>query len=254
MATRRTIRVEPSWHQGKGGFGGLLAAKALAAMTEDVDDLERVPRSLTMHFCAPATGELELTTEIVRVGRLVTHATARFEGERGVTTFGSSSFAKDRPGAERYVHAEMPEVQGPALASELPATTPGVPAFFEHVEARFCGSARPCSGTPSKDARVRAWVRLREPAPVDAPTAAILLDALPPAITTTFSELRPVASVDFTIHFFVRFPLADLAAGEHCLVAITTRWADDGYAEELRDLWSPRGALLAQCRQLIALV
>jgi hypothetical protein len=37
-------------------------------------------------------------------------------------------------------------------------------------------------------------------------------------------------------------------------VSIASRWADDGYCEELRDLWSPHGVLLAQCRQLLALL
>jgi acyl-CoA thioesterase len=65
---------------------------------------------------------------------------------------------------------------------------------------------------------------------------------------------RPLASVDFTIHFFTGFAHPSAATDEHQLVTIQSRWADDGYTEELRELWSPRGELLAQCRQLIALL
>jgi acyl-CoA thioesterase len=253
--TARTLRIDPSWHQGRGAFGGLLAAKMLAVMREDVNDAARIPRSLTLHFCAPAVGELELATEVVRVGSRVTHATARLTGETGVTTFGSASFAKDRPQAEHYVLAEMPAVAPASSKPELPPGIPGMPAFFEHVDARFVGPRMPFSSAPSTDATLAAWVRLREPAPVDASVAALLLDALPPAISVTFSTPRALASVDFTIHFFSRFDRPeDTAPEEHRLVAITSRWADDGYTEELRDLWSPRGVLLAQCRQLIALL
>ena len=70
---------------------------ALAAMTEDLNDAERIPRSLTVHFCAPASGEIDAHDRVVRVGSRVTHATARIANEKGVTTFASASFCKDRP-------------------------------------------------------------------------------------------------------------------------------------------------------------
>ena len=104
-------------------------------------------------------------------------------------------------------------------------------------------------GPPSRAGLAPDWP------PLDAPLAALLLDSLPPAVSATFGMPRPLASVDFTIHFFTRFAERRSAAtDEHQLVTIRSRWADDGYTEELRDLWSPRGELLAQCRQLIALL
>jgi len=246
--------IDASWHQGRGAFGGLLAAMTLAAMTEDLNDAERIPRSLTVHFCGPASGAIALTTEIVRVGSRVAHATARITNEKGVTTFASASFCKDRPAPEHYLHASMPDVEPAASLPELRiASVPGIAEFFQHVDARFCGPSTPFSS--AREASIAAWVRLREPASLDAPLAAFLLDSLPPAIIATFGAPRPLASVDFTIHFFARFADAAAAATEeHQLVAIRSRWADDGYTEELRWLWSPRGELLAQCRQLIALL
>lgn len=246
--------LDASWHQGRGAFGGLLAAMTLGAMTEDVNDAERIPRSLTVHFCGPASGEIGLTTEIVRVGSRVAHATARIANEKGVTTFASASFCKDRSAPEPYLHAAMPDVAPATSVPELClASVPGIAEFFQHVDVRFCGPILPFSS--ASDARIAAWVRLREPASLDAPLAAFLLDCLPPAITATFGAPRPLASVDFTIHFFSRFAgAAATATDEHHLVAIRSRWAADGYTEELRELWSPRGELLGQCRQLIALL
>lgn len=248
-------RIDPSWHQGRGAFGGLAAASLLSAMEEAVADRLRVPRSLTAHFCAPCVGEFDLTTEIVRSGTRVTHAASRIVNrEGGVMTMATASFCRDREDARRYSTAVMPSVRPASEHHDFPQGVPGIPTFFQYVQARFCGDVMPFSG--AKEARVAAWVRMREDLEldVDASVAAMLLDILPPAVTATFDSPRAVASVDFTIHFFSRLPRAGLARSEHLLVSIASRWSDDGYTEELRDLWTPDGVLLAQCRQLLALL
>jgi acyl-CoA thioesterase len=248
----RLGRIDPSWHTGRGAFGGLVAAATLRSMTEDVADVARVPRSLTVHFCAPAAGDVALATEVVRIGSRVTHATARVASDGKAASIASASFCKDRPDALAYQHAAMPEVEPASEVSALPAGFGGVPAFFQHFDVRFCGATRPFAS--GAEPTVAAWVRLREPAAIDAPLAAMLLDVLPPAITATFATPRSVASVDFTIHLFVSLDDVRLDPEDHHLVAIRSRWAGNGYTEEVRDLWSRGGVLIGQCRQLLALL
>src|SRR5687767_2382852 len=92
LATRA---IDPSWNQGRGAFGGLMAALLLEAMRERVADELRVPRSLTAHFAAPATAPIALASEVMRAGHRVTHATARATNADGTTaTFASASFCK----------------------------------------------------------------------------------------------------------------------------------------------------------------
>lgn len=98
---------------------------------------------------------------------------------------------------------------------------------------------------------VNVWVRLHEPEPIDAAVVACLLDVSPPAITSTFAGPRAVASVDFNVQLF---SIPSIEPTTFLLCAIRSRWAGDGYTEELRDLWSPEGVLLGQCRQLLALL
>jgi acyl-CoA thioesterase len=244
--------IDASWYQGRGAFGGIMAALLLRAMREKVAEPERTPRSITVHFCGPATeGPIDVRAEVVRSGSRVSHATARAMRDGETTTFASASFCKSRTGPS-YALAKMPEVAPPGGLPEIPRGMPGLPAFFEHVDARFAGPTLPFSASATPE--IAAWVRLREPAPVDAAVVALLLDALPPAITATFDAPRAVASVDFTIHFFERLPERAGAPDDFHLVAIRSRWADDGYTEEIRDLWSPSGVLLGQCRQLLALL
>jgi acyl-CoA thioesterase len=243
--------IDSSWYQGRGAFGGIMAALLLREMQAKVADPERLPRSLTVHFCGPATeGAMEVKTEIVRTGSRVSHVTARVARGTDTMTLATASFAKPRPGPS-YSRAEMPNVAPSAECHDVPRGVPGMPAFFEHVDARFCGEHMPFSGGDTPE--VNAWVRLREPPAIDAAVVALMLDILPPAITSTFAGPRAVASVDFNVQLFaLPDPAADPSAFYLC--AIRSRWAGDGYTEELRDLWSSDGVLLGQCRQLLALL
>lgn len=248
--------VDPSWNQGRGAFGGLVAAMLLRAMEGEVADPARAPRSLHVHFAAPATGPCAVRASVVRAGNRVTHARAELrplEAGGAIASFASASFCRSREGAVRYRRATPPAVPGAETAQPFPPGLPGVPAFLDHFDLRFVGDSKPfgARATPF----VAAWARLREPPAVfDAALAALYLDILPPAVSATFDAPRPLASVDFTVQLFERFPRPDVAPDGHLLVAISSTWADDGYTEEIRDLWTPSGVLLGSCRQLIALL
>ncbi len=247
----RTGSIDPSWYQGRGAFGGLVGGLLLTAMRDEVADETRTPRSATFHFAGPATeGPFSIATSIMRRGSRVTHATARlFKGEE-VATFASASFCAPRTADVAYQTASMPEIAPAESLRAFPADFPGVPTFFQRFDVRFAGPTLPFSG--SKTALVRAWVKPKAPLALDAAAAVLLVDTLPPAISATFEARRPVASVDFRVDFFERFDSAPID-GFH-LVSIASKWAGDGYTEELRELWTPDGRILAQCRQLLALL
>lgn len=248
--------IDPSWHQGRGAFGGLAAALLLSAMEEEVADPERTPRSLTISFCAPCVGDFSLRTELVRKGSRVAHGNARILSSTGdVMTMATASFCRPRSDSTAYATAKMPDVKPASEHRDFPRGVPGIPGFFAQLDARFCGDVMPFSG--AKEARVAAWLRMRADLEldVDASIAAMLLDILPPAVAATFSAPRPLASVNFTVDFFSALPLRPAPPRDaFYLASITSRWAGEGYTEELRDLWTADGVLLAQCRQLIALL
>jgi acyl-CoA thioesterase len=215
-----------------------------------VADPARTPRSLTVHFAAPAApGPFTIETEIVRAGSRVTHAVARLRAAGGggtpntVTTFASASFCRDRDTDLRHSLATMPPIDPPESLPPFPPDFPGVPVFLRNFDVRFGGPALPYSASSSPT--LAAWVRPITPVPIDAAAAVAVLDSLPPAVSATFTKRRAVASVDFTVHFFERLP-RPAPEGAFNLVSIVSRWAGAGYTEELRDLWSPDGVLLAQ--------
>ena len=257
-------RIDPSWHQGRGAFGGLAAALLLSAMEEEVADPERTPRSFTISFCAPCAGDFELRTELVRKGSRVAHANARIVSAStgDVMTMATASFCRARNDSISYATAVMPRVGSATEHRDFPRGVPGIPKFFDQIDARFCGEQAPRAPYPlpfsgAKEARVAAWLRMRPELDleVDASIAAMLLDILPPAVAATFDMPRPLASVSFTVDFFSPLPLRPTPSRDaFYLVSITSRWPSEGYTEELRDLWTEGGVLLAQWRQLIALL
>lgn len=103
--------IDASWYQGRGAFGGIMAAVLLREMQAKVADAERIPRSITVHFCAPATeGPMDVKMEVVRSGSRVSHATARVVRGDETMTLATASFAKPRVGPS-YQRADMPNVR-----------------------------------------------------------------------------------------------------------------------------------------------
>ncbi|MBI5494683.1 MAG: thioesterase family protein [Deltaproteobacteria bacterium] len=249
-----TGRWTPDWYQGRGVYGGLLAATLVRGVMDTVDDPARVPRSLTVHFCAPARqGPAVLRVREERRGSLVSHLSARLEQEDGaVVCFASATVAAGRARALHYQDAVMPKVVPFDDATPVVGDHPMLPAFARHLEFRFCGGAPPYAGAP--EAHMAAWLRPRQPVTADAPFAAALLDAMPPAFFSRAEAPVAGASVDFTMHFLGRFPSPGLPGDAPWLLSTRSRWAAEGYSEELTEMWSQGGELVGQCRQLIAVM
>ncbi|HYH99295.1 thioesterase family protein [Hyalangium sp.] len=249
---RYRSRFDAPWYQGRGVYGGIVAGQILRAMEHVVADPGRPVRSFTVHFCAPASeGEAEVRVRIERAGKLVTHATARTENAAGVVSVATATFGIPRDVRVSYFDAKRPEVPPPGEVGVVPEEVP-MPTFCQFFEYRFCVGAAPYSGS---EPRVGGWIRPKgEPVVLDAALCVGLLDAYPPSVLSTLEEVRPVASVDFTVHFFQALPRPADRAGAYYLRTGVSRWAGEGFAEELQELWTEEGELLAQCRQCIAVL
>lgn len=251
-------RVDPSWYQGRGSFGGVLAAAIIDAATRTSAEDGGPPRplrSLHLHFVAPARGDYALTIEPVRVGRRVSTLLARVTTDDGVAAIGTLSLglAREPGGAApqpRWCTPRRPDVPPPEAVAPVPDDAPGAPVFLRHMDLRFCYGSAPMSG--ASEPELGLWIRTRAPTVLDAPIVALLLDAPPP--TAMALAMTPAATVDLTMHFFAPASGDDLRPGAFAFVHLRSRWAGDGYLEEVRDLYAPSGALLGECRQFIAML
>lgn len=255
---RHHLTFDASWVQGRGVYGGVVSAVVVNAIRQVVDPRRRL-RALSLSFCAPAKpGPATVRTRLVREGAWVSTVAAELENSDGVVATAIATCAAPRPLPDGVTDAvsvrrsTCPDVPRPETLDPVPIDLPLLPTYARHFELRFAlGDPPGSSGAP----RVGVWLRFRD-AGVDVADEAVavaLLDALPPALLSTLPAMRPAASVEWHVQFFSGLP-RPLERGEDLLVTAETWMAEEGYAEELDQLWTKDGVLLAQAHQTIALL
>jgi acyl-CoA thioesterase len=240
-----TARIDRGWWVLRGPNGGYLAALILRAITTDVADPTRRPRSFTVHYLRPPReGDVDLIVQPERVGRTATVVTARMMQDGKLTALAVAALGTDRPGPE-FAHLVPPEVPGPTEIT-TPLRAPIEIPMRERYEMRIALGRPPWEEKPAHEAVTGGWIRLSDPEPLDAHVIAALTDAWFPSIFTVTREPIQVPTVDLTIHFRDEPPHVH----DWCLARFVSRHASHGFVEEDGEIWSRDGRLLAQSRQL----
>lgn len=246
--------IDPSWSVVRGPNGGYLAAIILRAMLASVDDTARPPRSLTVHYVAPAAeDEVELTTTIERTGRSMTSCSARMTQDDHLVAIAVGAFSAPRPGPE-FSDVRMPEVATPERLPSVPPPEDAPPIALRWDSVHAIGTLPFEGGPPADEAVGGAWLRLPEGHLVDAPVIAAVTDAWVPPIFAKVADPIVVPTVDLTIHFRSALPYPDATPADYVLARFRTTVVADGFLDEDGEVWSPDGVLLAQSRQLATVV
>ncbi len=243
-------QVIPSWSVGRGPNGGFIAALLLRALLLTVDDPDREPRSLTIHYLAPADeAPIHITTAIERSGRSLTTLSARMlQGER-LIALALAAFASPRE-AQSFSERVMPDVPPPEASTLVPSSGTMLPTFTSKYTYRWAVGDLPFTGSPRS--HIGGWMRLAEPRIADAMLVAAFLDGWIPAIFPRLTQPTQAAvpTVDLTVHFHTRLPLPDAAPDDYYLATFAAPHATNGAFIEDGELWSRNGILIAQSRQL----
>lgn len=235
--------IEEHWCIDRGPNGGFLAALLLRALTDEVADATRAPRSFTVHYLRPPQpGTVSIQCAIEREGRALTTVSARMFQSQRCVAIALAAFSGSWSGVS-FEHAPMPQVP-PPQQTERAADHPI--AFYSHFDFRWVldGSPR-VDGGPGVTG---GWIQLDPPRPVDAPLAALFLDAWLPSPFPRSTRPGGAPTIDLTIHFRQALPARSDA--RHCLCCFRSRVAREGFFEEDGELFTGDGLLLAQSRQL----
>jgi acyl-CoA thioesterase len=246
--------LDTSWWVHRGPNGGYLAAIALRALTEAVADEERSPRSLTVHYAAPPVeGPLEIATVIERAGRSLTSCSARLTQDGKLIGLALGAFSKARPGPE-FADVQAPDAPPPEESPviEPPTDDPMIPDIAFRWENRMVRGGFPLEATG--EAVITRWIRLPELRVVDGLVAAALTDAVIPAVFGRVDQPMIVPTVDLTIHFRSSLAVPGARPDDYVLASFRTNVVAEGFLEEDGEIWTREGVLLAQSRQLAAVL
>ncbi len=248
---RYASTINGEWSAPLGPNGGYLAAIVLRAFAAEVEDAEKAPRSLTLHYLRPPQpGPIETVVTREREGRTVATLTGRVLQDGKVCVLAIAAFGHDQPTALDYADDPMPD--GPAAEDVAPTPdSPQMPPIVRQLHFRPTMGGRPFSGDPQ--ALTGGWVSFREPYPADAFAVAQFTDAWLPAPFPKLTTPSAAPTIDLTIHFRQKLPLANLDPLAPLLIRVRSGTSAGGYCEEDTHIWAPDGTLLAQSRQLALL-
>jgi acyl-CoA thioesterase len=251
------LDVPDGWQQGRGAYGGLVIGAMVRAAMAFVGDETRRVRSVQAECLAPVpVGPAMVCVEPVRVSSslAVVRVSVRLADDPSKAASAETLFhgavlcARARPEVPAWSRSVVPPMPPVASLAALPVDVTAMPVFTQHFEYRLAG---PAPYGASSEARAEGYVRARRAGErIDAAMIAALADCYWPAVISTFSEVRPIATISFAL------ALHDdrLEPHEPVYHRAVCNELHDGYAHETRELWSPDGRLLATNQQVVAVI
>jgi len=235
--------IRPEWRVERPN-GGYVAAILLRAVTTELGEPDRSPRSVTIHYLRPPEdGPVEVAVTVERTGRSMSAVSARLIQEDKVVALALVAAGTNRDAFALH-EAAAPEVPAPEDCPLAPT-----PPFRIRIREQF--EIRPAIGPQAfsggNEAVTGGWIRLRDPEPTDAHVLVQAADAWVPAVFGVTSERLGVPTVDLTVH--LRQAVLPDDDG-WMLLRFRTSVAADGYLEEDGEIWDRTGRLLAHSRQL----
>ncbi len=263
QSTRRNhaewvLQIPDGWQQGRGAFGGLVIAAMIRAGREALGDPERRIRSVTAELLGPVlVGEATLRVERLRQGSNVSGLRVLLlqsekPGAAEVALCQATILAgRQRPGMPSWQQVAPPTIPDWKQCDEVTIPEPFAPAFIRHFEIRPT-SPLPFGGAPT--ATAQGFVRPRHPGDFrssdGAEYFAACADAWWPAAFACFDAPRPMATVGYTLYLFQDTVVTDVPIFHSAVCEVL----QDGYASEVRHLWSTQGELIAQNYQRLAVI
>lgn len=249
-------RLDHGWWIGGGINGGLLMALATRALGNRLgtsDGRQTDPVALSAYFLSPSVeGPVEAVTDVARVGRTLSTgqvslyqdgSDGRVERLRALGSFGDLEVMGETV-LRSPAPPDLPPPEECFGASQAPTPMRGEVPLMERMDLRLDPrSVGWAVGEPSREGRMRGWVRFADERPVDALSLLFFLDALPP-VAFDLGILGWAPTLEFTGHVRAR------PADGWLLAEVSTETVTATVMEEDARVWDSTGRLVAQSRQL----
>ena len=244
-----SLDVPAGWRQGRGVFGGLVVGALISAIEQRLGDPARKVRSVTAELPGPVeAGSVEIAVEPLREGKSVSTLRAQLSQRGEVQSHAVAILGAARPGRAALAWNDLAPPESPRW-QDVP-TIPNVGVeFARQFEYRIV------EGIPllGKTTRAIGWVRACDPGPDrGAAYIAALIDAWWPTLFNRFTEMRPMATIAFTLDLLGHLDGLDPEAP--LLYRATAPVCSDGYFVESRELWGEDGRLVALNHQTFVVI
>jgi len=242
-------RTHPAYGNMVGPFGGVIAATLLNAALSHPLRLGD-PLALTVNYAAPvADGDFRITAAPARTNRSTQHWTlALTQGDEAMIT-ATAVFAQRRE-TWTATEAGFPQVPGwqtLARAAPVPAA-----AWTGRYSLRFAhGGLDLAPDAQGTDSTTLVWAQDDPPRPLDFLSLAAICDVFYPRIFIRRPVFVPAGTVSMTIYFHA--DAARLAAQGEAPVLGAARASHfgKGYHDQMAEIWSRDGLLLATSHQVV---
>lgn len=210
------------------------------------------PLTVTVNFCAPlALEEFDVHVRLLRANRSSQHWMAELtQGDNGVVAFATAVFATRR---ESWSHQQTPMPTAPPPDQIAPLPNAGIANWTEQYQFRFVDGTPEYNGETRREepasAFSRMWLSDTAPRPVDFLSLLSMSDTFFARIFHVLGTIVPIGTVSITTAFHA--DAADLAA-ENTTVVLGVADANifhKNYSDQIGQLWSPNGRLLATTTQ-----
>ena len=233
-----------------GPYGGMTAAQLLQAALQH-PARRGDPVSLTVNFAAPvADGAFEVEARPLRTNRSTQHWLLLMSQAGEVVASGTALLAQRRP-TWSAPEAAMPAGL-PAFDDLERRPTSGYPAWVSRYDMRFvCGGmAAVFDGVEQPDSLTRLWLRDEPPRPLDFPSLAAACDCFAPRLWVRRHQRSPAGTVTMTVYFHADVPLLAAQGSRPLFGQARALVLRDGYCDQMGELWSADGLLLASTQQV----
>ncbi len=234
-----------------GPFGGATAATLLQAAMQH-PKRENLPLAMTINYCAPAAkGKFDIEVAVKRTNRSTQHFYVEMLQDADVIATATLVFAA-RPEGFARVTAQMPAVKAPEEIDPPKAKAPL--AWIDRFDMRFASGfpvMRKNDEAPLGSPRTEVWMRDDPIRKMDFIALMSMSDAFFARPFHVLGRLITVGTVSMTTYFHC--DEADLAeVGEDYVLGVAdANIFNKGYDDQVAQLWSRGGKLLATSQQIM---
>jgi acyl-CoA thioesterase len=244
---QHTITLPADWLQGRTAYGGLSAAICLEATHRSHAALPAL-RSAQFCFIGPATGQLQISSDILRKGKSTVLTGSDVVGDSGLAVRSTFCFGAERVSTHDHQTLVMPKVASPNESPDF-YTWSSRPNFMAHFDGRLADGARPC--TPGALPEMTVWLRHHgEGDNTSVVRLLALADALPPAAMVMSAEPPMISTMSWSVDFLNAAP--ETPDGWWLVKAVADT-SQRGYSSQSIVIWNSAGTPILVARQYVAI-